>query len=178
MCSARSHPSGEVQPRLTGAPTELDRRWLGRGSCRHLCPIAGSAPELGAQVDSVQSLLVPSVTSLPFWAPRSLFCSGKIVLLIIIMAMRMTTPYVCKALSIFRNTFAPLISLDFPIIPLRLVGPPHCAHFTDLVQGGRVALKVMLKRFLQRLCTELLHGPGTVGADLSQACEPQSLDTS
>lgn len=111
--------------------TELDRRWLGRGSCRHLCPAAGSALELGALVDSVQNLLVPSVTSLLFWPPGP-FCSGKPVLLIIITTTRMTTPYVCKALSIFRNTFAPLISLDFPIISLRLVGPPHCTHVTDL----------------------------------------------
>lgn len=131
MCSAGSHLSGEVQRGLTGAPTELDRRWLGRGSCRRLCPAAGSALELGALVDSVQNLLVPSVTSLLFWPPGP-FCSGKPVLLIIITTTRMTTPYVCKALSIFRNTFAPLFSLDFPIISLRLVGPPHCTHVTDL----------------------------------------------
>lgn len=64
MCSATSHLSGEVQPGLTGALAELDRRWLGRRQCRHLCSTAGSAPELGALVDLVQSLLVPSVTSL------------------------------------------------------------------------------------------------------------------
>lgn len=116
------------------------------------CPLAGSVLELMSSIFSEHELRRASsdppcevVNSRLFQVPGPFFCSGKTVLLLIIMITRMTTLGICKALLIFGTTLVSLVSLN-PPLSLRDRCDHITTHFAYAAERWRAVLEVTLKR--------------------------------